>query len=496
MYTLSVIIMGVASVLLHSPEEMDAKVQKYEKEYEQEYQTDLQQRMEKDEEPAIAETAAKEAAPKEPVEKTAARQPSIDEIMDRVKAAKAAGMSDEEIAAKAREYQSHGLVDLPAGLPEGDSSEDAGPAGGSEDEEHSAPPDVDEEKAKVDWTAAHVTNLMDGAMEKLKGSAKTLVMLHVLMKPVATKLHLAMAKMTDEEKARAQHLVDHLDSLDALSEQSVGLLAGVEAVEHAHGPEKAASLAALIEAMNAIQAKVKTHLLALKNPEETAAMGGQPAAHAHHGMRERLTSLTQKMNQNLQHLQARVDSELADPAKKDDPMVKMDMEVLDTMKGAVKKAEALIVVASVALQKAKDPEERAKVKTAVKEELHTVLANLKENMGNLKEKSVMVAALSALKKAKKFKQDQLEKAKQMKEEQAQEKARAKDYGEEDADADHDSADADLAAILHGAPAAEDQESLPKGDHDVDMKDLLSQLDTLKHSIRKPAKDEANLRSMP
>ena len=40
------------------------------------------------------------------------------------------------------------------------------------------------------------------------------------------------------------------------SEQSVGLLAGVEAVEHAHGPEKAASLAALIEAMNAIQAKV------------------------------------------------------------------------------------------------------------------------------------------------------------------------------------------------------------------------------------------------
>ena len=44
--------------------------------------------------------------------------------------------------------------------------------------------------------------------------------------------------------------------------------------------------------------------------------------------------------------------------------------------------------------------------------------------------------MSALKKAKKFKQDQLEKAKQMKEEQAQEKARAKDYGEEDADADH------------------------------------------------------------
>ena len=32
-----------------------------------------------------------------------------------------------------------------------------------------------------------------------------------------TRLHLAMAKMTDEEKARAQHLVDHLDSLDALS---------------------------------------------------------------------------------------------------------------------------------------------------------------------------------------------------------------------------------------------------------------------------------------
>ena len=52
---------------------------------------------------------------------------------------------------------------------------------------------------------------------------------------------------------------------------------------------------------------MKTHLLALKNPEETAAMGGQPAAHAHHGMRERLTALTQKMNQNLQHLQVRQD---------------------------------------------------------------------------------------------------------------------------------------------------------------------------------------------
>ena len=35
--------------------------------------------------------------------------------------------------------------------------------------------------------------------------------------------------------------------------------------------------------------------------------------------------------------------------------------------------------------------------------------------------------------------------------------------------------------------------LPLSPPTVDMKDLLSQLDTLKHSIRKPAKDEANLR---
>ena len=34
------------------------------------------------------------------------------------------------------------------------------------------------------------------------------------------------------------------------------------------------------------------------------------------------------MNTNLQHLQARVDSELADPAKKDDPMVTESVKAL------------------------------------------------------------------------------------------------------------------------------------------------------------------------
>ena len=79
-------------------------------------------------------------------------------------------------------------------------------------------------------------------------------------------------------------------------------------------------------------------------------------------------------------MEAKVAQELADPALKDSPQVAVDVKMLATMKTAVKKSEALVLVAAIALKKAKTEEDRLKVKTAVKGAMHKVMAKLKTDV--------------------------------------------------------------------------------------------------------------------
>jgi len=231
---------------------------------------------------------------------------------------------------------------------------------------------------------------VDKALEKLKTSAKMMVVLHVLMKPISTKLHLAMQKMGDADKAKAQDILDHLGELDGLSAKAVDLLKHVDTVKHGTPEQRKEALEHLLTGMKDIQSGVQTHLLAMRRP--TAA---ENPVH----LKGKLPALTEKLHAQIRRMEDKVAKELADPERKDDPLVKMDIEVLDTMKTAVKKAESLVVVAAVAMKQAKTEDQKTKIKHAIKAELQDVMTNLKKDMSHLKEKTVIVEAVNKLKEA-------------------------------------------------------------------------------------------------
>jgi len=337
---------------------------------------------------------------------------------------------------------------------------------------------------------AHGADEMDGpsvdeALEKLKTSAKMMVVLHVLMKPISAKLQLAMSKMGDADKAKSQGILDHLGELDGLSEKAVELLKHVETVKHGSPEERKAALENLVTGMKDIQSGVQTHLLAMRRPaigEHAPAMSkGQSKLHL----------LTAKLHEQMHKMEAKVKAELADPARKDDPMTKLDMEVLDTMKNSVKKAESLVVVAAVAMKQAKDEDQKTKIKAAIKAELQGVMVNLKTEMSHLKEKTVIVEAVNKLKSVGGLKGLLTHLAEQK-------KAEAEQNAEASVDADGNTAqDApeaepkDEAADTKPEEKGKDASPARPPASDGKFDNLLDQLDALKGSFK--GKDSANLR---
>merc|ERR1719440_2299683 len=105
-----------------------------------------------------------------------------------------------------------------------------------------------------------------------------------------------------------------------------------------------------------------------------------------------------KLELVLQKMQKKVDSELADPARKDDPLVAIDVKMLSTMKAAVKKSEALIMVGAIAMKKAKSQEERQKIKLSVKGAMQKVMGQLKTDINDLKQQAVVVGTEELRKK--------------------------------------------------------------------------------------------------
>merc|ERR1719183_951128 len=97
------------------------------------------------------------------------------------------------------------------------------------------------------------------------------------------------------------------------------------------------------------------------------------------------------MEQVVAEMQASVDAELADPARKHDPMVSLDVHMLNAMKKAVAKSEALELAAQSAIKK--HPEKAEKYGAALKMALHKVSGELKTEMETLKQKALKLAAL-------------------------------------------------------------------------------------------------------
>jgi len=231
-------------------------------------------------------------------------------------------------------------------------------------------------------------------LAKMGKSLKMMAMLHMLVKPIEAKLQAAMGHMPPEAQKNAKEVMAHMASLDKLTGAALGLMVGVKQAAHGTDQEKKAALLKMIVGLAAIEKGVKENLMAMK-------MRGPPMGmHAHAGPTNKLHLLLQKM-------QSKVDAELADPARKDDPLVAIDVKMLDTMKKAVKKAEALVVVGAIAMKKAKNASERMKIKASVKGAMKKVMGQLKQDINEFKEQA-MVTAQAAIEKAKE--QEEAEKA--------------------------------------------------------------------------------------
>lgn len=374
----------VSAMLSNDKPSLDDSLKKYEKKYEEEYSQDLQDR-----EMAAEQEPAGHGSDSEHAKLAAGGEHEVHESEgEDVDSPPDANSPPSENVPDAPEN----VPDAPADAPndEGVSVESAAP----KDYVPEAPADAPDDLGHAPAAQAMAASPMDQALEKLKSSAKMMVVLHVLMKPIGTKLRLAMDKMGDVDKAKAEEIISHLDSLDDLSQKAVLLLGHVEKAKHGTPEEQERALSALVFGMKQIQSGVKTHLLAMKNPIPEQMM------HAEHSplAKGKLGALTDKLHTQLASMQAKVDKELADPAKKDDPIVQMDVLVLNTMKKSVKKAESLVMVAAVAMKKTTTVEQKAEIKKAIKIELQNVMIDLKKNLNKYKDQTVILMAMDKIKR--------------------------------------------------------------------------------------------------
>merc|ERR1719183_1219896 len=129
------------------------------------------------------------------------------------------------------------------------------------------------------------------------------------------------------------------------------------------------------------------------------------------------------MEQVVAEMQASVDAELADPARKHDPLVSLDVHMLNAMKKAVAKSEALELAAQSAIKK--HPEKAEKYGAALKMALHKVSGELKTEMETLKQKALKLAALMKEARAEKEAPAEEAPAAEAAQEEAPEEAEAK-----------------------------------------------------------------------
>jgi hypothetical protein len=227
--------------------------------------------------------------------------------------------------------------------------------------------------------AAKLAAVEKAILGKMGKSLKMMAMLHMMVQPMEKKLTEQMAHMPEAEKADAQALFDHIEKLDKLTGGAMVLVDGMKKAKNGTPKEKQIAVLKMITGMGAISKGVKQTLAEMK--ELQLAKGLHPGAGK---------EMTSKLHLVLQKMQAKVDAELADPARKGDPLVAIDVKMLDKMKKSVKKSEALMMVGAVAMKKAKTEEERTKIKTSVKGAMQKVMVQMKEDMDSLKQEAVVV----------------------------------------------------------------------------------------------------------
>jgi hypothetical protein len=251
------LLLGAAAVTVPDP------LQKFKEKYEQEYAQDVEDRTEG-------------AAPSD--------------AADLATAVDAAG-EPEAADATAPEEQVPGADDLLAAL------------GGAPDE-----PGKQAHASVGDLMNENVMSPSDikDAIEKMRASAKMMVVLHVLLKPIATKLGVAMEKMSPKDKAQAQGVIKHMDALDALSKKSTTMLSAIDLLEKSPPEYQEEGLGKIMLGMKAIQDGVHLHMVAMKNPvrpmvdQEKVA---QKMAQQRSPALAKLDTLTASLHQRVHDLQ-------------------------------------------------------------------------------------------------------------------------------------------------------------------------------------------------
>merc|ERR1719487_1314580 len=138
-----------------------------------------------------------------------------------------------------------------------------------------------------------------------------------------------------------------------------------------------------------IEKGVKENLVAMRAAK--AATDGADAPGLGAAGENKLPPTTKKLHHLLKKMEVKVAQELADPELKNSPQVAVDVKMLATMKTAVKKSEALVLVAAIALKKAKTEKDKMKIKTVVKGAMHKVMEKLKTDVAELKEQAAAIA---------------------------------------------------------------------------------------------------------
>merc|ERR1719446_1547697 len=211
-------------------------------------------------------------------------------------------------------------------------------------------------------------------------------MMHVLMQPMLQKLQTVATHMEGPAKDAAAKTLQHLSALDTYSEKAAEMLSVIQKAAKGPPEEQDKAIKLLEVGLLMVKAGMHKHMLALKQLKQQAVAEAAPGE----------PGITSKLRAVVQDMQAKVDAELADPKRKGDPLVGLDVQMLEAMKKAVSQSEALVAAAKVEV--GKHPEKAKQYKAALKVALHKVTDNLKGDMKALKEKAmVLVMVAKALK---------------------------------------------------------------------------------------------------
>merc|ERR1719271_637196 len=185
------------------------------------------------------------------------------------------------------------------------------------------------------------------------------------------KLKLVADHADGPAKETAMGMVKELQTVDLYSAKAAEMLGAVQKAAKGTPEQQMKAIKMLEVGLMAIKTGMHKHMEAMK------ALAHAPRSTA-----------TGRMQQLVAKLQAKIQAEIADPARPHDPMVGLDVMMLKALKTAVAKSEALEAAAK---EVAKEHPEQAKAAAvALKQQLSKVAGDLKAEMADIKKKAMVM----------------------------------------------------------------------------------------------------------